>query len=221
MCKHKLAIIKASTDIPWDVMLEFFSRYYGYLQGEIEAMFELSVSINSFEDGNVDKCRDNINNTHILKDHEENMGDATNIGGDIDNVSIQLLKQTQPFKEGCLLVIENLQDDAREKAIWVGLLLVQQLQAMMTKTLTDVKQIRDPFIAIWIFSYNKLARLWIFQSKGWKENNLRYYDGYIFYMTFTILTTVNMRLNAKVNILPTMFEKNRRFVTNEPVELEK
>ena len=98
-------------------MLEFFSTYYGYLRGEIEAMFELSVSINSFEDGDVDKCRDNINNTHILKDHEENMGDATNIGGDIDNVSIQLLRQTQPFKEGCLLVIENLQDDAREKAI--------------------------------------------------------------------------------------------------------
>ena len=142
MCKHQLAIIKASRDIPWGVMLEFLGTYYGSLCGGIEAMFELSVPINPFEDGGVHECGDNIDNTDILEDKEEDMGDATNIGGDIDNVSTQPLRQTQPSIEGCLLAIQKLQDDARKETMGGGLLLVQQLQAMMTKTLTDVKRIR-------------------------------------------------------------------------------
>ena len=142
MCKHQLAIIKASTDIPWGVMLEFLGTYYGSLRGGIEAMFELSIPINPFEDGGVHECGDNIDNTDILEDNEEDMEDATNIGGDIDNVSTQPLRQTQPSIEGCLLAIQKLQDDTREEAMGGGLLLVQQLQAMMTKTLTDVKRIR-------------------------------------------------------------------------------
>ena len=94
MCKHQLAIIKAFTDIPWDVMLEFLGTYYGSLRGGIEAMFELNIPINPFEDGDVHEYEDNIDNTHILKDKEEDMGDATNIRRDIDNVSIQSLRQT-------------------------------------------------------------------------------------------------------------------------------
>ena len=84
ICKHQLAIIKASTDIQWGVMLEFLDTYYGGLCGGIEAMFELSIPINPFEDGNVHEYEDNIDNTHILEDKEEDMGDSTNIGGDID-----------------------------------------------------------------------------------------------------------------------------------------
>ena len=142
MCKHQLAIIKASTDISWGVMLEFLGTYYGSLRGGIEAMFELSVPINPFEDGDIHDYEDDIDNTHILEDIEENMEDATNFGGDIDNASTQPARQTQPSIEGCLLVIEKLQDDARKEATGGGLLLVQQLQAMVTKTHTDVKRIR-------------------------------------------------------------------------------
>ena len=142
MCKHQLTIIKASTDISWGVMLEFLGTYYGSLRGGIEAMFELSVPINPFEDGDIHDYEDDIDNTHILEDIEENMEDATNFGGDIDNASTQPARQTQPSIEGCLLVIEKLQDDARKEATGGGLLLVQQLQAMVTKTHTDVKRIR-------------------------------------------------------------------------------
>ena len=83
--------MKASTDISWGVILEFFSSYYGSLRGEIDVIFELNVSINPFEDGDVDHCRHNIDNTHILEYKEEDMDDATNIGGDINNVSTQFL----------------------------------------------------------------------------------------------------------------------------------
>ena len=64
-------------------------------------------------------------------------------------------------------------------------------------------------------------QLWILKSEGWRENHLRYYDGYIPYMLFIILTTVNVRLNAKVNILRTIFGENRWFVTYQSIKLEK
>ena len=71
MCKHQLGIIKASTDISWGVILEFFGTYYGSLRSGIEAMFELSVPINPFEDGDVHDCSDNMDNTHILENKNE------------------------------------------------------------------------------------------------------------------------------------------------------
>ena len=74
ICKHDLTIIKASTDIPWGVIMELLGTYYGSLHGEIEAMFELNVLINPFEDGDVHECGDNIDNTHILEDKKEDMG---------------------------------------------------------------------------------------------------------------------------------------------------
>ena len=40
------------------------------------------------------------------------------------------------------MAIEKLHNDTREEAMRGGLLLIQQLQAMMTKTLTDIKRIR-------------------------------------------------------------------------------
>ena len=40
------------------------------------------------------------------------------------------------------MAIEKLQVDAKEEAMGGGVLLLQQLQTMMTKTLTDVKWIR-------------------------------------------------------------------------------
>ena len=76
MCKHQLAIIKASTNIPLGVMLELFGTYYESLRGGIEVMFELSVPINPFEDDGVHEYGNNINNPHILEDKEEDMGDA-------------------------------------------------------------------------------------------------------------------------------------------------
>ena len=67
--------MKASTDISWGVILEFFGSYYGSLRGEIDVIFELNVSINPFEDGDVDHCQHNIDNTHILEYKEEDMDD--------------------------------------------------------------------------------------------------------------------------------------------------
>ena len=115
MCKHQLAIIKASTNIQWGVVLEFPGTYYGGFRGGIEVMFELSVPINPFKDGDVHEYEDNIDNIHILEDKEEDMEDSTNIGRNIDYVSTQPLRQTQPSIEGCVLAIKKLQNDAREE----------------------------------------------------------------------------------------------------------
>ena len=43
--------------------------------------------------------------------------------------------------EGCLLAIEKLEENVREETIGGGLLLVQQLQGVMKKILTNVKRI--------------------------------------------------------------------------------
>ena len=86
---------------------------------------------------------DNIVDKVIMEDKKEDMEHATNTSGDVDNIPAQPFGQTQASIEGCLLAIEKLLEDAKEEARRGGLLLVQQLQAMMTKTLTDVKRLRD------------------------------------------------------------------------------
>ena len=63
MCKHQLAVIKASTDISWGVILGFLGTYYGSLRGGIGTMFELSIPIGPFENGHVHDCEDNIDNS--------------------------------------------------------------------------------------------------------------------------------------------------------------
>lgn len=88
-------------------------------------MFELNVSINRLQDGNVYDCRDNIDNINFMKDIEENKVNIIIVGGDIDNTSIQHLKQTKPSIEGCLLAIEKLYEDVGEKTMEGGLLFVQ------------------------------------------------------------------------------------------------
>ena len=143
MCKHQLAIIKTSTDISWGVMLEFLGTYYESLRGGIGTMFELSIPIGPFENGHVRDCKDNIdNNDDVIKDKEDDIEDITNIGRDIHCTPIEPLRQTQPFIKECLLAIKNLQEDAREETKRSGLLLVEYLQAMITKTFTDLKQIQ-------------------------------------------------------------------------------
>ena len=53
MCKHQLAITKASANIPSGVMLQFLGTYYGSFRDGIEDMFELSLPINPFENDDV------------------------------------------------------------------------------------------------------------------------------------------------------------------------
>ena len=65
--------------------------------------------------------------------------DTIILGGDVDSTPIKSLLQTQPFIEGYLLAIEKLQEDAKKEAMGDGLLLVQQLQVMMTNVLTSLK----------------------------------------------------------------------------------
>ena len=67
----------------------------------------------------------------------------TNIGENVDSDPIEPLRQTEPSVEDCLSAIDKLLEAVKEEAKEGGLLLVQQLQVMMTKTLTDVKQIRE------------------------------------------------------------------------------
>ena len=110
--------------------------------GGIKAIFELSVPRDPLEDGHAYDCGDSINNKDTTEVKEKDMEGAAIISGNIDRTSIQPLSQTQPSIEECLLAIEKLQEDVRQEARGGGLLLVQQLQAMMTKTLNDVKRIR-------------------------------------------------------------------------------
>ena len=88
MCKHQLAIIKASTNISWGVMLEFIGTYYESLCGEIEAMFELDVSIKPPEDGDVYEGKDYIDNSNFMKDTDKDMVDVTILGRDVNNFPI-------------------------------------------------------------------------------------------------------------------------------------
>lgn len=52
-------------------MLTFFSTYYGSPRGEIEAIFILSVSINSLEDYDIYEGRDYIDNSNFMEDTEK------------------------------------------------------------------------------------------------------------------------------------------------------
>ena len=143
MYKHQLIVIKASANISWGVILEFFGTCYESLRGGIGIMFELNIPIGSFENGHVRDSEDNIdNNNDVIEVKKNDIEDITNIDGDIHCTCIELLKQIQSSIKGCLLAIQKLQKDAREEAKESGLLLVQHLQAMMIKTLTDLKQIR-------------------------------------------------------------------------------
>jgi len=58
-------------------------------------MFELSIPIDPFEDGDVYDCRDNIDNNNIVEDKKEDVKNVTNIGGDVDKTLTQPLRQTQ------------------------------------------------------------------------------------------------------------------------------
>ena len=49
-------------------MLEFFGRYYGSLRGGIEAIFELNISINSLENGDIYDCRYHKDNSNFMED---------------------------------------------------------------------------------------------------------------------------------------------------------
>ena len=78
---------------------EFLGTYYGSLRGGIETMFELNVSINSRKYDDVYEGRNYIDNSNFVENSDKNMLDATIIGRDIDSISIELLRQTQPFIE--------------------------------------------------------------------------------------------------------------------------
>ena len=108
---------------------------------EIEAMFELGVSIKSLEDGDIYEISYYIDNSNFMKDTDKYMVYVTILGRDVDSFSIKLLRQTQHSIEGYLLAIKNLQKNAIVEAMGGGLLLVQQLQTMITKVCTDVKRI--------------------------------------------------------------------------------
>ena len=138
MCKHQLAVIKSSTDISWDDMLEFLGTYYGSLRGGLEAMFEHNVPIDPFEDLDGDEDEEDVEditntNYNFVPQDFDGSSTSTHVDG---------LRQTQPSIEGSLQVLDKLVEESRELAIGRGLELVQHLQAMMTKVVTNVRRIR-------------------------------------------------------------------------------
>lgn len=94
--------------ILWDFMLKFFGTYYGSLRGRIEAIFQLSIPIYSFENDDVYDCQDNIDKNGIMKDKKEDVENSTNFGRNVDNTFIQPLRITQSSIEEYILAIGKL-----------------------------------------------------------------------------------------------------------------
>ena len=61
---------------------------------EVEAMFELGVSIKPLEDGDVYEISYYIDNSNFMKDTDKYMVYVTILGRDVDSFSIKLLRQT-------------------------------------------------------------------------------------------------------------------------------
>lgn len=122
MYKHQLAIIKLSTDISWNIMLEFCGTYYDSLRRGLEVMFEHNIPTYLFENADENEDVENIINTNDNFPPE-----------DYDSISacthIYSLRRTQPYIERSLQVIDKFVEDPRELAIDGGLELVQHFQA--------------------------------------------------------------------------------------------
>jgi len=119
-------------------MLEFFGIYYGSLRGGLEAMFEHSVSMDSLKDLDGDEDEEDVDDITNTKDNFASQDfDGASISTHVDG-----FRQIQRSLEGSLQVIDKLVEESKELAIGGGLELVQYLQPMMTKVVTNVRRIK-------------------------------------------------------------------------------